>query len=187
MIDMEGLLNVVRREAYRAVARVAQPRIGLVSGYNPDTHAVKVRFQPEDAESGWIPLQSQATGNGWGMVSGPKIGDQVKVSFQEGDGEAGMVIGRVFSDKDRPPRVEAGETILRHEQGATIKLDKDGHITIAQDSGASARIRKDGQVSVKPAGGRFVYLGGDPDDDPTAVYGFVQTSAGLSTTAKAKV
>lgn len=201
---MEDLLNIIRREAERIVsAMTSQPRIGLVSSYDPDKHSVKVKFQPEDIESGWIPIQTLGIGNGFGVASAPKLQDQVKVSFQEGNGDTGMVVGRIFSKKDRPPKLEEGETAIRHEKlGSTIKLDKDGkislaqdngpainldkdgHITLTQASGAVVTVKKDGTIYHKPASGKFVHLGGGEGDGG---FQFVQTVGGASTTTKAKV
>lgn len=127
---MDAVMNAVRGEAERVVERVARTRIGIVSSYDPDNYAVKVRLQPENAETGWLPLTSPWVGNGWGLFAPPAMGDQVEVSFLEGDAEVGMVAGRLYSDEDRPLRVEAGEFWLIHGQGAKVRLRNDGSVEI---------------------------------------------------------
>lgn len=145
MLDPEELLNIIRREALRAVRRIAQPRVGIVTSYNPATHAAKVKYMPEENESGWLPIKSMAVGNDFGVAFAPNIGDQVQVSFQEGDGETGSIIGRTFHDQARPPKVEAGEMVFKHKSGGTIKFNKDGSIDI-DNTGRPVNIK--GQIKI---------------------------------------
>jgi phage baseplate assembly protein V len=148
-MEIDKLLNLVRREAHRVVNQWSRPRVGLVSAYDPDRHAVRVRLQPEDVESGWIPVTEQHVGNGFGIVMGPNIGDQFEVQFQGSDGETGRILGRLYSNEDRPPRVEAGEVMIRHQSGTRIFLDKNGVITI--ESNQDFHIKSGGVVKVNDA------------------------------------
>lgn len=127
----EALLNMVRREVHRVLQVLIQrPRVGTVSSYDPDAHAVKVMLQPENKESGWIPLATQHIGNGYGLAWGPEVGDQVEIGFQEGDISTPRVVGRLHSDEDKPPRVEAGEMLLKRKDGSQIIMNKNGNVHI---------------------------------------------------------
>lgn len=148
-MEIDALLNLIRREAHRVVAQRSTPRVGLVSAYDPDRHAVRVRLQPEDVESGWIPLTEGHIGNGYGIAIGPNIGDQLEVQFQGADGETGRVVGRLYSNEDRPPRVEAGEVLIRHQSGSRILIDKNGVVTIESDQ--DLHIKSGGVVRVNDA------------------------------------
>ena len=152
MIEIEHLLNIVRREAHRVVAQWARPRVGLVSAYDPEKHAVRVRLQPEDVETGWIPITEGHIGNGYGIAIGPNIGDQLEVQFQGSDPETARILGRLYSNEDRPPRVEAGEVLIRHQSGSRIFIDKNGVITIEGNETMkmkASRIEIEGEVEIK--------------------------------------
>jgi len=127
---MEGVLHGMRREAERTSNRIARTKIGTISSYDPASHAVKVMAQPENYETGWMPLASPWVGNGWGMFAAPAVGDQVVIHFQEGGYEAGVAAERLYSDADRPLNVPSGEFWLVHEKGAKIRLRNDGSVEI---------------------------------------------------------
>lgn len=128
--NMEDLMNIIRREVHRVVAQWNKTLVGTVSSYDPDQHAAKVLLQPEGIESGWIPIGTQHIGNGFGVMVGLEIGDQVEIGFQQGDQSAPRIIGRFHSEEEKPPRVEAGEVLLKHKSGSTIFFDKSGNVHI---------------------------------------------------------
>ena len=127
---MDDLLNIVRREVFRVLATVQQGRSGEVTSYDPDKHAVKVRLQPDGVITDWIPIETSHTGNGFGVLAAPQIGDQVKIGFQEGDLDTPRITGRIHSDEQKPPRLEAGEMLHKHASGSTVFFDKDGNVHI---------------------------------------------------------
>lgn len=132
MYHLERMLSMVRREVTRTISKLHKPpRVGLVSSYNKKLHAVKVKFQPEGTESGWIPLTSMAVGNGFGILSAPNVNDQVEVEFQEGSMGVARVRLRHFSSVDNPPQIDPGEHALIHQSGSTIYHKKDGTLLIA--------------------------------------------------------
>lgn len=133
MID--HLLNAVRAHAQMAQGEKTANRVGQVTAYDPNKYAVRVKFWPDTVESvGWIPLTSTYIGNGWGMVAGPTIGDQVKVSFDREDQDAGMVDGRCFTDVEQPPPVPSGEFWLIHKTGSLLKFHNDGTVELKANS-----------------------------------------------------
>lgn len=123
-------MNAVRGEAERVTSRIATTRLGTISSYNPDNYTVKVKLQPEGTETGWLPLTSPWVGNGWGMFAPPAMGDQVEVAFDGGDAEVGLANNRLYSDADRPLRVEAGECWLVHQSGMKIRLTNEPSVQI---------------------------------------------------------
>jgi len=127
---MDDLLNIVRREVYRALATVQQGRSGEVTSYDPDKHAVKVRLEPEGVLTDWIPIEVQHTGDGFGIMSAPYIGDQVQIGFQEGDLDTPRIVGRIHSDKQKPPRLKSGEMLMKHKSGSTVFFDESGNVHI---------------------------------------------------------
>ncbi len=168
MSDIESLHNIIRQQVQRAMAQWSpQSRVGTVSSYDKKTHSVKVMLQPENRESNWIPIAVQHTGNGFGILVGPKIGDQLEIGFHQNDPSTARVIGRYHSEKEKPPQVESGEMLLKHESGSTIFFDKNGNI----------RINAQGELRIKAGGGVKFNSGtnidinsGDDDVAPSPTY-----------------
>ena len=131
---MDGMTNVMRREAMRAMSQTATVRIGIVSAYDPSNYSAKVRIQPEDAETGWIPVTTPWSGSGWGMFCPPTPGDVVDVHFQEGGKLAGFVALRHFGDQFRPLSVPTGEFWIVHKSGSFLKFHNDGTLEITGES-----------------------------------------------------
>ncbi len=130
---MERFLNALKAQAGALDQFAGQPRFGTVTSVDPDTAAARVKLEPEGVLSGWLPVLSSWTGSGWGMVCPPTPGDQVLVLSQEGDSEHGVIVGRAFSDAQRPPSAPAGEFWLVHKSGTAIKLVNDGTVQIKGD------------------------------------------------------
>lgn len=128
---MNRLLNTMRAQALMAQSGKASVRLGLVSSYDPANYCVKVRLQPEDFETGWLPLAAPWVGNGWGMFCPPTPGDMVEIQFQEGSAEAGIACLRLYNDSDRPLSVPSGEFWLVHASGAYLKLTNDGKVSLS--------------------------------------------------------
>lgn len=124
---MRKLLNAMKMQAGLS-SESPSMRMGLVSSYDPNQYAVKVLIQPEDIETGWLPISSEWAGNGWGLFAPPPIGSMVKVEFLEGDFEAGIVNKALFNDEDRPLNVPAGEFWLVHKSGSLLKFHNDGTV-----------------------------------------------------------
>lgn len=127
---MQQMLNIARREAKRVLAMIAMPKTGIVTAYDPDNYCAKVKLQPEDVETGWLPIRTPWAGNGWGMLCPPTPGDEVEVGFQEGGKQAGYIKLRAFGDQFRPLPVPAGEFWLAHKSGSFLKFFNDGTVGV---------------------------------------------------------
>lgn len=121
------------------LGRDAATRDGIVSSYDPNRFAVKVRLQPDDIETGWLPIRVAQAGNGWGVYAAPAIGDLATVEFLEGDDLVGRVSGFLPNDVDQPPAVPSGELWLVHKAGAFIKLLTDGTLHIEAAAGIQSQ------------------------------------------------
>ena len=124
------LVNMIHAEVERQLAARYQKRVVYVTSYDPERHAFKGAVQPGGQETGWIPIEAQHVGNGFGVLNAPIVGDCYEVTFQEGDLETGRGASRLHSDEDKPPRIEAGEMLLKHQSGSTIFFDKSGNVHI---------------------------------------------------------
>lgn len=123
---MKGLLNAMKLQAQQAGP--ALMRVGTVTSYDPANYAVKVSLQPEGATTGWLPILTPWSGNGWGLFAPPTPGDLVEVQFHDGDFNAGVACLRFFNDGQRPLNVASGELWLVHASGAYLKLTNDGKV-----------------------------------------------------------
>jgi phage baseplate assembly protein V len=130
---MDRLLNVIKMHADALIHAMGRPRFGTVASVDPSAATVRVILQPEGVLTGWLPILSLWTGEGWGMVCPPSPGDQVMIIPQEGQADHGVVIGRAFSNQARPPAAPVGEFWLVHGSGSFIKLQNDGTIRISGD------------------------------------------------------
>ena len=117
--------------AVAALAGRSDPRIGIVTSYDPNRYAVRVSIQPEGFGTGWLPLASPWIGNGWGMFAPPSIGDMIEVGFQEGSPEAGYACLRFYSTQAQPLPCPSGEFWLVHQSGSRLKLCNDGSVELA--------------------------------------------------------
>lgn len=137
---MDALLNRMRGEALRAGAALSPPRIGIVTHYDPNNFAVKVALQPDQSETGWLPLMSPWVGNGWGMFAAPSLNDQIEVQFQEGSIEAGFACLRFYTDQNRPLPVPSGEFWIQHKTGSFVKFHNDGSVELVTAGDLNATV-----------------------------------------------
>lgn len=146
-MTMDRLLNSLRAQAQMAGQGRGSMRLGLVSGYDPASYSVKVTFEPDGAETGWIPLGALAVGDGWGILAPPAIGDQIEVLMQDSDSNAGVAASCLFNNVDVPPTVQSGEIWMLHKSGAFFKLTNDGKGSLSDGHGASVVLNGDGTIS----------------------------------------
>lgn len=146
---MQGLLNAMRMQAMLAGNSRVSTLMGTVKGYNPANYCAKVMIQPENIESGWLPIASPWVGNGWGLVAPPTDGDVVAVVCQEGDINAGIISLRLFNDNARPPSVQSGGTKtyapsgefwLAHQSGSLLKFHNDGSVELTVNTNLAATV-----------------------------------------------
>jgi len=140
MIAVNKMLNMMRMQSEAAMGSFSHTRIGTVSAYDPNNYAVKVLIQPNNVETGWLPIFSPWVGNGWGLFAPPSIGHMVKVHYQEGNYEAGIVSLRGFNDQDRPLPTPAGEFWLVHSTGSFLKIQNDGSVNIVTHTALTATV-----------------------------------------------
>ncbi len=88
---------------------------------------VKVQFpwdrvgKKDDKSSYWIRVSQVHAGSGWGMMDLPRIGEEVLVSFLDGNPDRPIIIGRVYNGDNSVPFSLPGEMTRR---GNTTKTHK---------------------------------------------------------------
>jgi phage baseplate assembly protein V len=129
----DRLMNAIKAHASSLDRLEGQIKFGTITSVDITNGTARVLFQPDGILSGWLPILSQWIGDGWGMVCQPNPGDQVVIVPQEGDVEQGIIIGRSFSNKQRPPAAPRGELWFVHQTGSFLKLCNDGTIRVHGD------------------------------------------------------
>ena len=127
---MNAIKNQMNQAAEQSHGAVAKTRVGIVDGYDPATYSVKVRLQPDDTMTAWLPILSPWVGNEWGMFCPPAIGDSVQVDFLDGDIDAGISGMRFFNDEDRPLPCPVGEFWIVHKSGSMLKFLTNGDVQL---------------------------------------------------------
>ena len=170
--------NAMMAAAQQVGAGVKRTQMGTVSAYNPATYSVKVLLQPSAIESGWLPIQTAWVGNGWGLQAGPTLGDLVTVQFQEGDQDAGVVMGSVYNTQDRPQSVPSGEAWMQHKSGSFLKFHNDGSVEINTAGNLKATVGGNATIAVSgnitSAATQWSHTG------PFSVAGLITGTAGLN-------
>lgn len=139
MSASERIANQMRLQAALRDGTVGKPKFGTVTSYDPEAYLVKVMLQPEEIETGWLPVEVLLAGNGFGVYAGPSVGDQAVVHFLEGDREAGWCTGFIPSDEDRPPSVPSGEILIKHKSGAFLRFTNDGKVHVEATAGIATK------------------------------------------------
>lgn len=137
---LTDLKNMIRQEVERDLRNFAEPRCGLVSATDGPPMCAKVLVQPENVESGWLPISVDWMGNGWGIVAPLSVNDQVLVVFQEASRDSGIIVKRLWDQRNAPPsqagNAQSGEYWLVHKSGSIFKLTNDGKVTLSSQTEA---------------------------------------------------
>jgi type VI secretion system secreted protein VgrG len=71
-----------------------------------------------ELSSCWVPVNQQWAGEGFGMVHLPRVGQEVIVGFLGGNPEEPVIVGRMFTNLNRPPFTLPG---AKNESGIRTK------------------------------------------------------------------
>jgi phage baseplate assembly protein gpV len=153
-MNFQQVLNIIRREVARVIGQIALNRVGVVTSYDPATYSAKVLLQPENTETGWLPIATAWSGNGWGLFCPPSPGDVVDVHFQEGGKDAGIIGLRHYGNKFTPKPVPSGEFWLAHQSGSYLKFFNDGGVIVNTAHNLIALVG--GAVTMNAAAGYFL-------------------------------
>lgn len=148
---MDRFLNTLKGQSAALDQGMGQPRFGIVTSVDPAGYTARVSLQPEGVLTGWLPILSPWIGAGWGIVCPPSPGDQVLVLPQEGDAEHGVIVGRNYSDRQRPASgsngpVPAGELHIVHATGTRLRLGNDGSVAIDAQGAVTVNATRSVQI-----------------------------------------
>jgi phage baseplate assembly protein V len=145
---VDRLLNAWKRQAAQLDSLNAQPRIGLIASVGDDGTTARVRIQPEDVMTGWLPISHHHASNQVGIISPPNTGDQVVLIPHEGDAEQWIIIGRLYSDVDVPPQSPATNKPIAPGEVAIFTPNAWLHFTGGKIFGAATEFNFTGDVNI---------------------------------------
>jgi uncharacterized protein involved in type VI secretion and phage assembly len=137
---MQLIRNQIALAARMANADRATTRLGTVTSYDPNDCAVVVTLRPDGVQTGWLPVVSPWSGNGWGMFAPPTPGDLVEVQFVDDNLEVGFVCQRFFTDQNRSLACPSGEFWLVHQSGSCFKFHNDGSVDLTSHANLTATV-----------------------------------------------
>ncbi|QDH25817.1 baseplate assembly protein [Neokomagataea tanensis] len=85
----------------------------MVSATDPTNHAIKVRVQPEDIETGWMPDLSGVQAGKLRIACPTSVGTHVVLLPIEGDAEQFVVVAAVYDTVVVPPKVPREDRTVR--------------------------------------------------------------------------
>lgn len=113
-VAMEGS-EIFRPQRLTPKPSVAGLHTAMVVGpsgeeiYTDEHGRVKVQFhwdrigKKDEKSSCWVRVASPWAGQTWGMISLPRIGQEVVIDFLEGDPDRPLITGRVYNGEQTPP------------------------------------------------------------------------------------
>lgn len=111
---MSGMVEVIRKIVRDEMSKLYVAELGVVSSIYPhsgdsdkENYECNVLLKYRDLELRMVPVATQHIG----LANIPKAGDLVLLNFVNGDINSPIVVGRLYSDEDRPP-VNQGEEII---------------------------------------------------------------------------
>ena len=160
---MDRMLNAMKRHVEAMVNAKAQPCFGIVVSVDPTRPAVRVRIQPDDVLTGWLPIAQSAAAGGWGVYAVPTPGMVALCIPDQGEAAHWVVNGFVHSDAAQPPKVASaigtggtlstgatvglpGEVMMTHASGSVIRMCADGSIYMRGPVNIDGTLRVNGNV-----------------------------------------
>jgi phage baseplate assembly protein gpV len=148
MFYADDLANFVKMHSAKQDQSYGFLRAVQVKEYDPKKNRVKVGFASAETQeysiiSNWLPWYTPSNGQGvdaesgelWGMVFTPCIGEWAYQIPLGGDPNGGIIVGGVYTDTRPPPTIDgkytvAGEWLWKHRSGSYLKFHDNGDITL---------------------------------------------------------
>jgi phage baseplate assembly protein V len=100
---------------------------------------------PAFEEQVWARRATLAAGDRRGTWFAPDPGDEVLVAFENGDPRRPIVVGALWTAKQRPPENNPERTLLQTKHGTTIVFeDEAGSVEISDSNGNAVTLKSSG-------------------------------------------
>lgn len=98
----------------------------LVTNVSDPEHEGRVKLHmpwfDEQMETEWCRVRQFYAGNGYGAVFVPDVGDEVLISFIQGDMRQPIILGGLYNGADKPPAQDPRERIICSRNGHKIRF-----------------------------------------------------------------
>lgn len=183
---MGTIVDTIQAIIRQEMARVRVADLGVVeavrshaSDGDKDNYGCDVRLKNSNLLLKRVPIATQHIGS----VAAPTVGDLVLLTYDKGDVNQPVVIGRLYSDSARPPMNETGEILTRLPLG-----EDDDHTLYSRlrnvDGEREAKLEMAPKVTVMANDGSIQATAGKNEvliDQPGGSGGTITVSAGRST------
>ena len=148
---MTDLVDIIRAIVRDELQTLRLGDLGVVTSVFPhaegDTHnhECNVQLRESELELRKVPIATPHVG----LVSAPRVGDLVLVSYVAGDPNRPIVVGRLYSDEANPPEHEEHEFVLEapYADETSIKIDAEQSVIVTTGKNV-VTIEKDGNIVV---------------------------------------
>ena len=148
--DLAGFFSQQIHAAEGESAKVYEPVIGIVTD-NKDPQKlgrVKVKYPVmlKDETAFWAPIIMLGAGKNRGWFFIPEPNDEVLVMFEHGDLNKPLIVGALWTGKDKPADKNPGgvpRRVIKSRQGSKITFDDEGKKLIVEDGTGKGKITFD--------------------------------------------
>jgi uncharacterized protein involved in type VI secretion and phage assembly len=162
---MSGMVEVVRKIVEAEIRKIHVAELGVVTSIFPhasdsdkDNYECNVKLKNTGLELQKVPVATQHIG----LAHIPKVDEMVLVTFLNGDINAPIIIGRMYTAEDRPPANDGEEIIyippysenadlrrLHMELPSGIILSVTDDILNVEAGKTTLKINRDGNIEVE--------------------------------------
>lgn len=170
------IIDVIRKIVEHELRKLHIAEIGVVTSVFPrssesdkNNYECNVKLKYRDLELRRVPVATQHIG----LANIPHVGDLVLVTFVHGNVNAPVIIGRLYTDEDRPPTSKEEEIVyippyskssdlrriyLELPSGLALTITDDkveveaGKTVIAVDRDGSVKIKSNSSISIEAKG-----------------------------------
>lgn len=163
---MSDLVDIIRAIVQDELRSVRLGDLGVVTSVFPhadgDTHnhECNVQLRESSLELRKVPIATPHVG----LVSAPRVGDLVLITYVGGDPNRPIVVGRLYNDQASPPVHEDNELVLvgpyDAEDETSIKIDAEQSVVVTSGSNV-VTIKLDGDIDVAGEANLNVKVAGD--------------------------
>ena len=164
---MSGMVEVIQSIVEAEIRKIHLTELGMVTSIfshagesDKENYECNIQLKNRDLELRKVPVATQIIG----LSNIPKVGDMVVITYVNGNINAPIIIGRLYTDEDRPP-VSSGEEVVYvppYSKNSDLRrfameLPSGVKITINDDlvgisaGGTTLRINRGGNVEVQSA------------------------------------
>jgi phage baseplate assembly protein gpV len=164
-VNMSGMVEVIRKIVEAEIRKIHVAELGVVTSIFPhasdsdkDNYECNVKLKNTGLELQKVPVATQHIG----LAHIPKVDEMVLVTFLNGDINAPIIVGRMYTAEDRPPANDGEEIIyippysenadlrrIHMELPSGIILSITDDILNVEAGKTTLKINRDGDIKVE--------------------------------------